>query len=77
MVSRDDGTPSLAILSVDRPFLQTIIWAGLTWSWVGGRRTAIGNGPEGSWWSRLVWAMREPIVLPSQTLYVRFRCFSV
>ena len=34
---------------------------GLTWGWVGDRATLIANGPEGSWYSRAIWAMGPPM----------------
>jgi hypothetical protein len=38
---------------------------GLSWSWVGGRKTLIPNGAEGTWNSRAIWAMGPPIWTPS------------
>jgi hypothetical protein len=41
---------------------------GATWSWVGGRDTLLGTGTIGSWRSKFVWSMRDPVVVGDRWL---------
>ena len=36
---------------------------GADWAWVGDRETLLGTGMVGSWRSKMVWSMRDPVVL--------------
>ena len=41
---------------------------GADWAWVGDRETLLGTGMVGSWRSKMVWSMRDPVVLGDRML---------
>ena len=59
-VSGGPGTPTDALM-VSRN-------DGADWVWVGDRDTLLGTGMVGSWRSKMVWSMRDPVVLGDRML---------